>query len=120
MNGFSNILRELRTEKSLSQKELAEILNYTQSNISEWEKGSVEPKATALKTIANYFKVSVDYLLGLEDDFGQKVVTTTNTYSSEEIQLIEDYRTLSPSLKKMLQDTIATWQHSEANKKLKA
>ena len=74
MNSFANILKELRIEKSLSQKELAEKLNYTQSNICEWEKGSVEPKATALKTIANYFNVSVGYLLGLEDDFVQNVI----------------------------------------------
>lgn len=120
MNSFANILKELRIEKSLSQKELAEKLNYTQSNICEWEKGSVEPKATALKTIANYFNVSVGYLLGLEDDFGQKVIEPSSAFTTEEIKLIEDYRALSPALKKMLQDTIATWQRSEANKKLKA
>lgn len=120
MNSFPNILKELRTEKSLSQKELAEKLNYTQSNICEWEKGSVEPKATALKTIANYFNVSVGYLLGLEDEFGQKVAAPSNALTAEEKKLIEDYRALSPALKKMLQDTIQTWQRSEANKKLKA
>lgn len=120
MNSFAIILKELRNEKALSQKELAEILNYTQSNICEWEKGTVEPKATALKTIAKYFNVSVGYLLGLEDDLGQKVTYQTEDYSSEERKLIEDYRTLSPALKKMLQDTIQTWQRSEANKKLKA
>lgn len=120
MNSFASNLKELRTEKSMSQKELAEKLNYTQSNICEWENGNVEPKATALITIAEFFGVTVDFILGIEDNYEQTTTLTSIPYSPEERQLIEDYRTLSPALKKMLRETIQTWQRSEANKKLKA
>lgn len=117
---FSKILRDLRETNSLSQKEVAEACNLSTQCISALETGTRNPTGSTIKTLAEYFQVTADYLLEIEDDFGQKSIPTPSTYSAEERKLIEDYRTLSPALKKMLQDTIATWQHSEANKKLKA
>ncbi len=67
---FSQRLKELRNESFLSQNELAQSLKYAQSNICEWEKGTVEPRASALLAIADFFQVSTDYLLGRTDDFG--------------------------------------------------
>lgn len=95
-------------------------LNVSNAAICKWENGINEPKASYIYKLAQYYGVSSDYLLGLEDDFGQKVIEPSSAFTTEEIKLIEDYRALSPALKKMLQDTIATWQRSEANKKLKA
>ncbi|MBE7075177.1 MAG: helix-turn-helix transcriptional regulator [Clostridiales bacterium] len=57
-------LKELRKEKRLSQKQVAEIVNYSQNLISSWEHGLREPSLEALITLANFFNVSVDYLIG--------------------------------------------------------
>lgn len=106
---FRYTLRELRQEKSLTQLQLAHELQYTQSNISEWEKGTVEPKATALKKIANFFNVSIDYLLGNSDDFGNIVIKKeTPQLSAEELKIIEDFRELNTSGKKLVKQTIET------------
>lgn len=66
-----NRIKELRKAVGISQQKLAEAIGATQRNISYWETG-IEINASYAAKIANYFDVSVDYLLGLEDDFGHK------------------------------------------------
>ena len=117
MSGFSTILKELRTERSLSQKDLAEKLNYTQSNISEWEKGTVEPKAAALIALSAYFDVSIEYLLGLEDDFGVRVDDKEKKHdalSVEERRLLEGYREINVAGKKLVIQTVETLRNTAA------
>ena len=63
-------IKELRQEVGLSQAELAKIVNTTQKNISNWENGFNEPDFSTLIQFAKYFGVSVDYLLGIEESFG--------------------------------------------------
>ena len=58
-----NKIKDLRKSKGLTQSKLAEILNTTQANLSGWETGKWQPDNEALDLIANYFKVTVDYLL---------------------------------------------------------
>ena len=67
MSIFATRLRELRIEKGLSMKHLAKALDTTDAAISNWENCINEPKISYLKSIALYFGVSSDYLLGLED-----------------------------------------------------
>lgn len=67
MSTFSIRLRELRTERKLSMKQLAQQINTTDGMISNWENGIHEPKITYLIRLAKFFNVSTDYLLGLED-----------------------------------------------------
>jgi transcriptional regulator with XRE-family HTH domain len=67
MKIFAERLRELRTEKGLSMKQFAAIVDATDAAVSNWENNINEPKITYLKSIAEYFGVSCDYLLGLED-----------------------------------------------------
>ena len=64
---FPNRLKKLRTNKSLTQKELATILNVSQNAIFNWENGKREPSIDMLRKIADYFNVSVDYLIGLDN-----------------------------------------------------
>ena len=68
MEIFSERLRELRKEKNLSMKQLAVKLNTTDAAVSNWENGINEPKISYLKAIAEFFNVSADYLLGLDDE----------------------------------------------------
>ena len=69
MSKFSDRLKELRKEKGLSQKALAEQLGYNQSMICFWEKGVNEPTESAIRKAALFFEVSADYLLGLCDEY---------------------------------------------------
>ncbi len=67
METFSKRLRELRKENEISQDKLAEILNTTKATISRYENDLREPKAEFVQQLADYFHVSVDYLLGKTD-----------------------------------------------------
>ena len=57
-------LKELRKKKGISQLRLATELNTTQNTISRYETGEREPGIAELIKIADYFNVSVDYLIG--------------------------------------------------------
>ncbi len=59
-------IAELRKLKGISQQELAEYLGVSFQSVSKWETGATMPDITLLPDIAEYFKVSVDELLGLK------------------------------------------------------
>lgn len=57
----------LRREKHIKQSELANLLSVSTQAISKWESGACYPDIELLPSIAGYFQVSVDYLLGIQD-----------------------------------------------------
>lgn len=64
---IGKIIKELRKDSHLTQTNLAELLNTTQDTISLWELNKSTPDAENIVKLAKYFKVSADYLLGLEE-----------------------------------------------------
>ena len=60
-------LKELRQQRNLNQSAIAEVLHVKQNTISNWEKGKTEISNGDAITLADYFGVSVDYLLGRDD-----------------------------------------------------
>ena len=73
---FGMRLKKLRTEKELTQQDLANILGVTRSTISAYETDALYPSIEVLIEISNYFQVSTDYLLGRCDQ---------NSYLTEEL-----------------------------------
>mgnify|MGYP002796210196 FL=1 len=67
MNIFIKRLKEIRKDKGLSMSELANKIGVSTNTISRWERGERIPNLEALVTLAKFFKVSTDYLCGLED-----------------------------------------------------
>ena len=61
-------LKELRKKKGITQLRLATELNTTQNTINRYETGEHEPGIAELIKLADYFNVSVDYLIGRTDD----------------------------------------------------
>lgn len=61
-------LRELRKQKKLSQTALAMALNMSQNNISRYETGERQADYATLIALADFFKVSIDYLLERTDN----------------------------------------------------
>ena len=65
---FSKRLKELRKERGLTQEDLSKLSGVSFPTISRYENGQRdEPKLTILKTLANYFDVTLDYLVGDTD-----------------------------------------------------
>ena len=67
-NIFGTRLRELRSQKGVPQKIIAELLKVTVTQISDMENGKIATTMSRLYTLCEYFNVSADYLLGLSDD----------------------------------------------------
>lgn len=60
-------IKELRIENKINQIDLAEKCNVKQSCVSKWERGETLPDAMMIIQLASIFKVSSDYLLGIQD-----------------------------------------------------
>ena len=99
---FKNRLRDLRTEKKILQNDLAKVLNYGCTAISNYESGRNEPSISDLKKIAEYFDVSMDYLLCVNDvknpyakrDYPESFDHLKNIYSAldeEDRKTINDF-----------------------------
>lgn len=65
-NYFKDILKELRLEKGIGQELLAKEIKVSKAVISMWENGLRVPTMFSLIAIADYFGVTIDYLVGRE------------------------------------------------------
>lgn len=62
---FSDLLKNLRNQKRITQPQLAKAVGVSPGNISDWETGRSKPGYVALATLSRFFDVSADYLLEL-------------------------------------------------------
>lgn len=105
---MAKILKALRTENGLTQKELSERLKIGQATITCYENGNREPHITSLIAYADYFECSLDYLVGRTDDLGNVIISLEKTkydegtLNTEELTLLSKYRKLSTSDKAKL------------------
>ncbi|MBQ6846509.1 MAG: helix-turn-helix transcriptional regulator [Oscillospiraceae bacterium] len=79
-------LKKLRNEFGISQQALAEKIGVSQQSINKYENHNVEPDIATLVCIADFFDVTIDYLVGRACDI--------NDNHSEEALLIKNYRQL--------------------------
>lgn len=95
---FSENLRRLRKAKDIKQETLAEAMNVSRQTVSKWENGTAMPDFKNLNALAEYFGVTMDELLGFNNDkdnsenindytkeYINELITLENTQSSEKI-----------------------------------
>lgn len=61
-------IKDLREDKEILQKDMAKILNTTQTNYSKYELGKINIPIETLKKLARFFNTSIDYMLGLTNE----------------------------------------------------
>lgn len=103
MATFGEILRELREDKRLSQKQLAKILYVTTGTISNYETNRHFPDIDHLILLCDYFGVTTDYLLGrssfnLSPDVFEEIIAPNKTLGS----FISDFKSLSPDRRQLI------------------
>lgn len=94
---FGDRLRELRTLLGLTQFQLGEKFNLAESTISLYEKNKRFPDQETLIKIADFFDVSLDYLLGRDSREPSSVKTfrsEMNDLPAEALRSIEEYKEL--------------------------
>ena len=94
MSKFNLRLRELRTDRRLSQQELADILKISKSSVNMYERGEREPGINMLELIADYFNVDMDYLTGKKDKKTTYHFNTPRT-TGERIKCIRNMRNIT-------------------------
>ena len=95
---FSENLRRLRKAKDIKQETLGEAMNVSRQTVSKWENGTAMPDFKKLNALAEYFGVTMDELLGFNNDkdnsenindytkeYINELITLENTQSSEKI-----------------------------------
>lgn len=105
---IGNNIKNLREEHCLNQKDLADILNVTRSNISKYELGDLEVNYDTLLKISKHFDISINYLFGL---------TNNRQIDSSEVNNYYDYlKIIKPSIKNgfspdILKQMIQLWNN---------
>lgn len=107
MAQFDRILKLLRTEKKMSQQELADALGISKSSINMYERGERQPNFEVLETIADFFNVDIDYLLGRTTKTTKIINPNTiaahfdgDEYTEEELDRIKEFATFVKSNRK--------------------
>ena len=89
-NIFPARLKQLRSELSIRQSEMAEILGVPPTTYSNWEQGRSFPSVERLPRIAAFFDVTVDYLLGTNPDtVNRRIIEQLSALSDEKRQAVE-------------------------------
>lgn len=105
---FAQRLSALRREKGITQLTLADDLNYSDKAVSKWERAESVPDACTLVKLAEYFGVSIDYLLGGELADNSPCDNKAKKTREENIKLKEVLHTFIPLLSVVLVFVIAS------------
>lgn len=105
-------LKRLRNQEGISQQKLADILHISQQSVYKYENGITSPDIQTLKTIADYFETSIDYLVGYTD-FPQKLEPTVKiSLNQDEASLIDKYQQLSPKRRSVIQAVMDSYSET--------
>ena len=100
-----NRIKELRTEKGITQADLAKILKISDRAVGYYENGDREPDYSTLLKIATYFDVSIDYLLGVSDIKNTNSDSSLETKDERLVAFYEGYNDLDEADKDVLMAT---------------
>ncbi len=64
MNEFKEVLKGLRIQNNLTQKEIAKVIDVSERTYSRYETGDREPRIETLIKLADFYKIPVDLLIG--------------------------------------------------------
>ena len=101
-------LKELRKLRNINQQELADQMSVSRSSVAMWEKGT-DPGKEMLQKLAEYFDVSVDYLLEMSDT----PKTETPQLDAEALEIYNTISRLSQENQKRIFDLAKALQSSQ-------
>ena len=116
---FIERLKELRKQSGLTQQQLADIVGTTQQNIAFWETGRQRPKQPSLIKLANYFNVSIDYLLVGKAQAEEKSSVFPERLRQLRIETDLTQQELAKNLN-VSQQIIGLWERGERKPKIEA
>lgn len=107
-------IRELRVDCGLQQKQIAQDLHLSKQAYSNYELGQREPSIDMLLKLADYFGVTVDYLIGRDDKAQSEPLNKKSPALSEEDEaMLNTYLELSDDSKRVVRYTVNMYAKSE-------
>lgn len=101
---LKDILRELRTQKKLTQSEIAERIGLKTNTYQSYEHGSAEPSCSTLKALADFYGVTTDYLLGREP--APNPFADLGLSAASEQEMLAQYMSFPEEVRAILMDAI--------------
>lgn len=96
------IFAKLLKEKGVTPYQVFKATGVAQSSLSDWKHGKSKPKYEKLLKIADYFGVTVDYLLTGEEMQKNKPVAISDELTQDEFEMLEIFRSATPEKKKAM------------------
>lgn len=96
-NTFAKRLKELRKEAGITQIEFARKFNIANGTVGNWESGNRQPDYATVQKIADFFKVSVDYLVREETEGNAEIKKSPSEISEGEEKLLDLLRKIPES-----------------------
>lgn len=100
-------LKKLRNQFGISQQQLADVIAVSQQSVNKYENHSVEPDIDTLIRMADYFHVTVDYLIGRNETEKREMPGIT----SGEVDLLNKVRKLKPVQKECILKIIESYEY---------
>lgn len=94
-NYFGDIIKKIRKQRNLTQEQIAEAFGVSCQAISKWETGTSYPDISLLPIIADYFGVSVDYLLGHDTSKQKETIEQVCNHANTLLETNEHVRAIS-------------------------
>lgn len=94
-------IKELRKDAHISQQQLADVIQISQQSINKYENHNVQPDLQTLIRIAEYFNVSVDYLIGFSD-YPKRFSAHEPPFTEEELQFLSLFNKLNAEEKESI------------------
>lgn len=101
-------LKKLRNENNVTQQQLADAISVSQQSINKYENHNIEPDISTLIQIADYFNVTVDYLIGRTGDVCADK-SCGSSLSRTELQIINKIRLLNKKQRDVLVSLIDSY-----------
>lgn len=101
-------LKLLRKESCISQQKLADAIGMSQQSINQYENHDTEPDILTLCKLADYFKTSVDYIIGHTDIRNHVEPTSAYHLNADEERMVDQYRALTPKERACVAQVIDT------------
>lgn len=104
VNDLLKNLRKLRTEKNISQQQLAAIINVSQQSVNKYENHETEPNLATLIMLADFFDTSIDYIIGRTDIRHKIEPVSDHELNEREERLFKYYRQLPKNKQDCLEE----------------
>ena len=119
---FAETLKYLREENQITQKELAHKCKLSPQCICNLEQGLRNPTGSTVVVLAQFFGVSADYLLGLEDDFGVRTAAPMGnnvSFTEKEKALLRAFKNMLPETQDFVLRSVQSLSDTDSAKTLK-